>query len=103
MVHYKETNVAIKEHEGNLAGAVVVDDAGVFVGKSPEAEDVGNGIVIDVVDEIEAGVDIGDVIVLNGFNKAGHDRVRDKARGTNVGSFRGGALNAFPGLFHVAF
>ena len=42
MVHYKKPNIAIKQHERKLAGAVVVDDTGDFVGKSPDAEDVGN-------------------------------------------------------------
>jgi hypothetical protein len=64
MVHYKKMNIAIKQHEGELAGAAVVDDAGDFFGKSPEAEVVGKVIVINVVDEIEVGVDIKDVIVL---------------------------------------
>jgi hypothetical protein len=103
MVHYKETKVAVKQHEGELAGAVVVNDADDFVGKSPKAEDVGNRMVVDVIDEIEAGVDIREVIVLDEFDKAGHGGVSNKDRGTDAGSFRGGASNAFPGVFNPAF
>ncbi len=69
----------------------------IFVGKSSKAEDVGNGMVVDVVDEIEVGVGVGDIVVLDGLNKARHDGVSNKDRGTNAGSFRGGAANAFPG------
>jgi hypothetical protein len=103
MVLYKKTNIAVKRHEGELADAVVVDNAGDFVGKCPEAEDVGNGTVVDVVDEIVVGVDVGDVIILDGFNEVGHDGDRDGDGDTDARSFRGDALNAFPGLFHVAF
>jgi hypothetical protein len=103
MVHYKKTNVAIKRYEAELAGTVVVDNTGDFFGYSHKAEDVGDGIVVDDVNEIEVRVDIGDIVVLDGFNKARHDGVRDKDRGTDAGSFRGGASNAFLGLFHVAF
>jgi hypothetical protein len=52
MVYYKKTSIAVERHERELAGAVVVDNAGDFVGKSPEAEDVDNGMVVNVVDEI---------------------------------------------------
>ncbi len=55
MVHYKKTNVAVKQHEGELTGAVIADNAGDFVGKRPKAEDVGNAMVVAVIDEIEAG------------------------------------------------
>jgi hypothetical protein len=77
MVHYKETNVADGQHEGELAGAVRVDDAGDFVCKSSKAEDVGNGMVVNVVNEIEARADVGDVVILDGFDEARHDGVRD--------------------------
>ena len=99
----QKTYTSVKGHEGEVSREVVVNDAGDFVGKSPKAEDVGNGMVVDVVDEIEAGVNILDVIVLNWFDGAGHDGVSNKDRCIDAGSFRGGAENTFPGLFHVAF
>ncbi len=42
MIHYKQTDVAIKCHEGELAGAVIVYDARNFIGKCSKAEDVGD-------------------------------------------------------------
>jgi hypothetical protein len=102
MVHYKKTNVAIKRHEGEFAASVIVDNAGDFVSKCPKAEDVDNGMIINVVNEIEEGVNNRDVIVLDGFDDAGHDGVRDGDEGTDGRSFQGSASNAFPGLFHLA-
>ncbi len=51
MIHHKKTYVAIKQHEGEVACAVVVDDTGVFVGKGTKAENVGNGLIIDIINE----------------------------------------------------
>ncbi len=102
MVYYKK-NIAIKRHEWELAGTVVVDNTGDFVDKCPNAEDVGNEMAVNVVDEIEVGVNAKDVLILDGFNKAGHDEVRDRDGGTNAKSFWGGALSVFLGSFHVAF
>ncbi len=36
MVHHKKTYVAIKQHKGEVAGAVVVDDTGVLLAKAPK-------------------------------------------------------------------
>jgi hypothetical protein len=75
MVHYKETDVAIKQHEGKFAGAVIVIDSYGFVGKRPKAEDVGNQMVVDIVNEMKTGFCVGDVVGLDGRGKAGHDQV----------------------------
>jgi hypothetical protein len=41
-VHYKEAKIAIKQHEGDVFGAIIVDNAGSFSGKRTKAEDVDN-------------------------------------------------------------
>ena len=51
MVHHKETNVAIKQHEGEVTSAFIVDDSCVLVGKSAKTEHIGDGFVVNVVNE----------------------------------------------------
>ncbi len=55
MVHHKKTYVAIKQHKGEVAGAVVVDDTGVFVGKGTKTKYIGDGFIIDIIDEGRPG------------------------------------------------
>jgi hypothetical protein len=47
----QKTYVAIKQHEGEVACAVVVDDTGIFVSKGTKAEHVGNGLIVDIINE----------------------------------------------------
>ncbi len=56
MVHNGKTNVAVEQHEGEVACAVVVDDTGVFVGEGAKAEHVGNGLIIDIINEGRTGL-----------------------------------------------
>ncbi len=56
MVHHKKTYVAVKRHEGEVACAVVVDNTGVFVGKGAKAEHVGNGLIVDIINEGGTGL-----------------------------------------------
>ncbi len=70
VVHDKKTNIAVKGHVGEFTCAVVVDDTGDFVCKCAKAEHIGNGLVIDVVN---------DVVVLLG--RRGGNRRRHGDRG----------------------
>jgi hypothetical protein len=106
MVHYEETNVSIEGHERELAGAVVINDASYLVSKCTEAENVGNGMVGNVVNDVEVRVAIGEVvlfIVVEGVEEAGHHGVRDRGRDTNARLFWSGTSKPFMGLLHVAF
>ncbi len=51
MVHHEKTYVAVEQHEGEVACAVVVDNTGVFVGEGAKAEHVGNGVIVDIINE----------------------------------------------------
>ncbi len=51
MVHHKKTFVAIKQHKGEVAGAVIVDDTSVFVGEGAKTIYNGNGFIINIIDE----------------------------------------------------
>jgi hypothetical protein len=51
VVHHKKTYVAIKQHEGEVAYAVIVDNTGVFVGKGAKAEHIGNGLIVNIIKE----------------------------------------------------
>jgi hypothetical protein len=106
MVHNEKTNVSIKGHERELACAVIINDAGYLVGKRSETENVGNRMVINIVDNVEMGVAIGEVIVfvvVEGFKEARHHGVRDRGRDTNARPFWSGTLKPFTWSFHVAF
>ncbi len=76
-----------------------------FCRKSPKAENVGDGMVVDVVHEVEvrgiSGVIV--VIIITVLFEVGHDGVWDGNRDTKSGSFWSGATNALLGLFHVPF
>jgi hypothetical protein len=80
MVHYKEIDIVIELHEGKFAGAVVVNDSSDFVGKCPKAEDVGNQMVVNDVNEMKTGFCVGAVIRFDVRDKAGHDWVWDYSR-----------------------
>jgi hypothetical protein len=106
MVHYGKANVSIKGHERELAGVVVINNAGFLVRKRAKAENIGNGMVVDVVDDVEIRFVIREVVlfvVVEGFEEAGHHGVRDRGRDTNARPFRSGTLKPFTWLFHVAF
>ncbi len=107
MVHHEKTCVAVKQHEGKVACAVVVDDTGVFVGEGAKAEQVGDGLIVDIINEGETGL-VAVILVAVIRNKARHDRLMD-AWGTGwawkegMGWFGCRALQAFAWPFHVAF
>ncbi len=52
----QKKKVAVERHEGEVACAVVVDDTGVFVGKGTKAEHVGNGLIVDIINEGRMGL-----------------------------------------------
>ncbi len=54
----QKTNISIEGHEREVAGAVIINDAGYLVGERAKAENVGNGMVVDVVNDVEMGVAI---------------------------------------------
>ncbi len=56
MVHHEKTFVAIEQHEGEVACAVVVDNTGVFFGKGSKAEHVGDGLIVDIINEGGTGL-----------------------------------------------
>ena len=90
MVHYKKTNIATKGHVWEFPGAVIVDNAGDFVCERAEAEYVGNGLVFNVVDDVVTWSHVGNVVVgigIVGFDKTGHDGVRDGSQDTGAGLF----------------
>ena len=90
MVHYEKTNVAIEGHVEEFAGAVVVDDTRDFVCKCAEAEHIGVGLVIVVVDDVVMLGHMGNVVVgveIVGFNKAGMLGSRTEARTWMQGCF----------------
>jgi hypothetical protein len=55
VVHHNKTCVAVKQHEGEGACAIVVDDTGVFVGKGAKAECIGDGLIIDIISSMKVG------------------------------------------------
>ncbi len=54
MVENKETNAAIKQHEGEQPSEVVVDDTAILVGERPETEDICYGFIAIICDDIGA-------------------------------------------------
>ena len=54
MVKYEKTNTPIKRHEWERSCQIVVDNTALLVCKRAEAEDVGNGLVLVVGDEVRA-------------------------------------------------
>ncbi len=107
VVHQEKTYVAIKQHEGEVACAVVVDDTGVFVGKGAKAEHVGDGLIVDIINEGGTGL-VAAVLVVVIRNKAQHNRLMD-AWGTGrvwkegMGWFGCCAAQVFVWPFNVAF
>jgi hypothetical protein len=106
MVHYKKTNISIKGHEQELASVDVINNTGYLVGKHAEAENDGNGMVVDIVDDVEVRVAVSKVIVfvmVEGVGEARHHGVRDRGWDTNARLFWSGTSKPFTGLLHVAF
>ncbi len=54
MVENKETNTAIKQHEGEQPSEVVVDDTAILVGECPKTEDICYGFIAIICDDIGA-------------------------------------------------
>ncbi len=103
MVQDEETNVAVKRHKREFAGAVVVNDNGGFVGKSSDIGDVGNQqVVVNIVNDVKAGFGVGDVVKVNRREEAGYNGVLDLARDVNAWSFWSDAVGAFLRPFHVS-
>ncbi len=106
VVHYKETNVAVKGHVWEFSSAVVVDNSGDFVCECAKAEHVGNGLVINVANDVVMMSHVGSVVVgigILGLDKTGHAGVRDGSRDKDAGLFRSGRTISFAGILHVAF
>ena len=102
----KKTNIVIKGHVWEFSGAVVVDDAGDFVCKRAVSESVGNGLVINVVNDVALRSHVGRVIFgigVIGFNTIGHAGVRDRSQDTDAWLFQSGRMNSFARTLHVAF
>jgi hypothetical protein len=54
MVENKETNAAVKRHEGEQPSEVVVDGSAIIVGESPETEDICYGFIAIICNDIGA-------------------------------------------------
>ncbi len=52
MVENKETNAAVKRHEGEQPSDVVVDDTAILVCKRPKTEDICYGFIAIICDDI---------------------------------------------------
>ncbi len=72
----QKTYVAVKRHEGEVACAVVVVNTGVFVSKGAKAEHVGNGLIVNIINEGGVGL-VAVVLVVVIRNQAWHDRLMD--------------------------
>ncbi len=107
VVHHKKTYFFIKQHEGEVTCAVVVDDTSVFVGKGTKAEHVDDGLIVNIISEGRPGLVVV-VFAVVVRNEARHDGMLD-AWGTGrawkggMGWFGCHALQAFAWPFHVAF
>ena len=58
MIHYEKTDISIERRIGKLAGAIIVDDTRDFVSERAKTKDVGNGVVVDIVDKVEVWIGI---------------------------------------------
>ncbi len=76
MVHHKKTYVAVEQHEGEVACAVVVDNTDVFVGKGAQAEHVGDGLIVNIINEGGTGL-VAVILMVVIRNLARHDRLMD--------------------------
>jgi hypothetical protein len=52
VVHDKEAKVAIEQHVWEVASAVIVYDSQEFVYKCAKAEYIGNGVIIEILNEM---------------------------------------------------
>jgi hypothetical protein len=104
MLHHKKAYVAIEQHKGEVAGAVVVDDTGVFVDKGAKIKYIGDGFIIDIIDE--GGLGFVVVVFIRVIrNEARHEGMI-ACWGTRKGwtrLFVSCAPQAFAQTFHVAF
>ena len=48
VVHHEETDVTTEGHEREVPCAIILHDAGIFVGKGTETKHIGDGLVVDV-------------------------------------------------------
>ena len=55
MEQNEETHTAVERHKGKRSREIVIHDPTLFVGERPKAEDVGDGVVFVVGDEIRPG------------------------------------------------
>jgi hypothetical protein len=101
MVHDEETNVSIKQHKRKFDGTVIVHNTCGFVGKSSETEDVGDRVVVYVVNNVKVGFGVGDVVNVNGWYEAGHDGVMDLGWDIDPWNLWSGAAEVFLRPFHV--
>ncbi len=104
MVHHKKAYVAIERHKEEVAGAVVVDDTGVFVGKGTKTKYIGDGFILDIINE--GGLEFVVVVFIGVVrNEARHEGMI-ACWGTRKGwtcLFLSCAPQAFARTFHVAF
>jgi hypothetical protein len=54
MVENKETNAAVKRHEGEQPSEVMVDNTAILVGERPKTEDICYGFIAIICDDIGA-------------------------------------------------
>ena len=52
MINYEETYIFFEGHVWEIADAVIIDNAGHFVGKCSKAEYVGNRFILNLVDYV---------------------------------------------------
>ncbi len=78
MAHHEKKYVAIKQHEGAVACAVVVDDTGVFVREGSKVEHIGDGLIVNIINEGGLGFV---VVIFVVRDEARHDEMMD-AQGT---------------------
>ena len=55
MEQNEETHTAVERHKGKRSHEIVIHDPTLFVGERPIAEDVGDGLVFVISDEIRPG------------------------------------------------
>ena len=102
MVHYKKTNVAVEGHVGEFAGAIVVDNTGDFVCKHAKAQHVGNGLVVEDVDDVVMLSCVGNVV--GGIGIVGFVRPGMLGSGTEAGTWMRGCFEmAEQILLHIRF
>jgi hypothetical protein len=100
----QKTYVAIKRHKGEVAGAVVVDNTGLFVGEGTKTKYIGNGFIVDIINEDGLGFVI--IVFIRVIRNDARYEGMIACWGTRKGwtrLFVSCALQAFARTFHVAF